>query len=98
MFDSITTNIELPEKDNPLLKVLNCISEQTFFSPKQRVDVNRFLNVGSIQSTDKFSNAFIYGLKDDLDEKMTNKMNLMLCMNPENQLGKSVKFVREKIS
>ena len=92
MFDSITTNIELPEKDNQLLKVLKCISEQPFFSPKQRVDLNRFLNVGSIQSTDKQSNAFIYGLKDDLDEKMTNKMNLMLCMNPENQVSDSVKF------
>jgi len=93
MFDSITTNIELPEKDNPLLKVLKCISEQPFFSPKQRVDLNRFLNVGSVQSTEKFSNAFIYGLKEDLDIKMTNKMNLMLCMNPENQVSKNVKFV-----
>ena len=92
MFDSITTNIELPEKDNPLLKVLKCIREQPFFSPNQRVDLSRFLNVGSIQSTDKFSNAFIYGLKDDLDVKMTNKMNLMLCMNPENQVNKSAKF------
>jgi hypothetical protein len=92
MFDSITTNLELPEKDNPLLKVLKCISEQPFFSPKQRVDLNRFLIVGNIQSTDKFSNAFIYGLKDDLDAKMTNKMNLMLCMNPENQVSKNVKF------
>jgi hypothetical protein len=92
IFDSITTNLELPEKDNPLLKVLKCISEQTFFSPKQRVDLNRFLNVGSIQSTDKFSNAFIYGLKDDLDRKMTNKMNLMLCINPENQISEYVKF------
>jgi|GEM_PF-3436658 len=92
MFDSITTNIELPEKDNPLLKVLNCIREHPFFSTKKRVDLNQFLNVRSIQSTDKFSNAFIYGVKEDLDAKMTNKMNLMLCINPENQVSKNVKF------
>jgi len=92
MFDSITTNIELPEKDNPLLKVLKCINDQPFFSPNQRGDLNRFLNVGSIQSSDKFSNSFIYGMKDDLDEKMTNKMNFMLCMNPENKVSESVKF------
>ena len=92
MFDSITTNIELAEKDNPLLKVLKCINDQPFFSPNQRVDLNRFFNVGNILSTDKFSNAFIYGIKDDLDEKMTNKMNFMLCMNPENKVSESVKF------
>ena len=92
MFDSITTNIELPEKDNPLIKVLKCINDQPFFSPNHRVDLNRFLNVGSIQSTDKFSNAFIYGMKDDLDIKLTNKINLMLCMSPENKVSESVKF------
>jgi hypothetical protein len=92
MFDSITTNIELPEKDNPLVKALKCINDQPFFSPNHRVDLNRFLNVGSIQSTDKFSNAFIYGMKDDLDIKLTNKINLMLCMSSENKVSESVKF------